>query len=198
MTALRTSRGGQPIPSRRAHDSAANDNSPGGNKSHGSDSTLSRGAAIELFEYDHVTGVLSWRVRKGKMLPGAEVGAKQANGYLRVYVDGRSHSVHRIIWLMVHGEWPINDIDHINGTRDDNRIDNLREATRSQNLMNTRVRSDNKTGAKGVRVKRGKFQARIKVDGKEISLGVYDTVDAASAARMEAANRIHGIFARAS
>ncbi|MEY9198643.1 hypothetical protein ABIA16_003759 [Sinorhizobium fredii] len=159
---------------------------------------ITRERAIELFSYDPDTGLLTWRATKGKVKAGSFAGAIQANGYLRVQVDGLFYASHRLIWLMVYGEWPSNDIDHINGIRDDNRLANLREATRSQNLMNTRVRSDSSTGVKGVRVKRGRYQARIKVNGKEISVGTYDTLGEAADARRSAEEKIHGMFARAS
>lgn len=167
----------------------ANDNGENG---------ISRDRAFELFSYDEGSGVLLWRVSKGKAAAGSAAGARQANGYLRVQVDGLFYAVHRLIWFMATGDWPTHDLDHINGVRDDNRLSNLRPATRSQNLMNTRLRSDNTTGVKGVRIKRGKYQARIKVNGKEISVGTYASLEEASAARREAERKIHGMFARAS
>jgi hypothetical protein len=159
---------------------------------------ITRDRAVELLLYDEATGELTWRIDRGKMKSGAPAGAVQANGYIRVQIDGLFYAAHRLIWLMVYGHWPDDDVDHINGARNDNRLINLRAATRSQNLMNTRVRSDSRTGIKGVRMKRGRFQARIKVNGKEIAVGTYDTIEEASEARRLAEKQIHGMFARAS
>jgi len=151
----------------------------------------------ELFLIDNASACLRWKINRSQMKAGNVAGAVQANGYVRVQVDGRFYAAHRLVWLMSTGSWPTYDIDHINGDRADNRLSNLRQATRSQNLMNTRLRSDNRSGAKGVRVKRGKFQARIKINGIEKSLGVFDTIEQAVSARAVAANDIHGEYQRA-
>ena len=155
-----------------------------------------RSRALELLNYDPLTGILTWRNSRGHLKAGSVAGAKQSNGYIRIQVDRDFHAAHRLIWLMIHGDWPSDDLDHINGQRADNRIANLRMATRSENLANTKVRSDSETGVKGVRIKRGKFAARIRIDGKETFLGTFETIEAASAAYAVAAHENFGAFAR--
>jgi HNH endonuclease len=107
--------------------------------------------------------------------------------------------VHCIAWLLHYGNWPQSEIDHINLIKIDNRICNLREATRQQNVWNSPLRSDNTTGYKGVTAtKSGKFEAGIKVNGKKKHLGTFDTELAAHAAYCAEVERRSGKFARLS
>lgn len=113
---------------------------------------------------------------------------------MEIGINGHSHLAHRLAWLFVHGHWPEADIDHINGDRSDNRIDNLRCVTRQHNLMNQRrPRSDNTTGYLGVCVDRarGEFQARLQVSGRVKHLGRFDNAEAAHAAYVAAKRRLH-------
>lgn len=87
------------------------------------------------------------------------------------------------------------DCDHINHQTLDNRKSNLRNCTRSQNTMNSHLRSDNTTGSKGVRLHRNKFQARIMVNGKIVFCKDFPTLEEAIAAREEAVRKYHGEFA---
>jgi hypothetical protein len=90
-----------------------------------------------LFDYDRETGELHWRVaRNGRMRVGQLAGT-WSNGYISINVDGRKIYAHRIVWLLCKGEWPTNYIDHINGNKADNRIENLRDVSASDNIRNT-------------------------------------------------------------
>jgi hypothetical protein len=102
--------------------------------------------------------------------------------------------------MMVHGEWPKIDVDHINCIKDDNRISNLRLATRHQNLANTRVRKTNKLGLKGVYLHKApnSYRSLIRVRGKRIDLGIFQSPEEAAAAYKKAAERYFGDFARVS
>src|SRR5258705_8821976 len=102
--------------------------------------------AKRLFRYDPDTGELFHRVGNRKRLPGSLVGAKSTRGVLHHTVDGKTCKVHRLIWLIVYGEWPHQDIDHVNGNPSDNRIINLRLATDSQNLGNMCKPITNRSG----------------------------------------------------
>lgn len=154
----------------------------------------------ELFGYDPDTGVMRWRVStNSRVVVGQEAGCVNGGGYIVVSVDGRLYRAHRLIWLYVYGRWPGTDIDHIDGDPQNNRLTNLREATVSQNQANARRRANNTSGFKGVNFhKRGrKWQARIRVNGKSLYLGFFDSREAAHAAYVAAARELFGEFARA-
>ena len=121
--------------------------------------------------------------------------------YARITVGGKRYPAHRVAWLYIHNVWPIVDVDHINGNREDNRICNLRLATRAENLRNSKRHKDNKSGYKGVcrdsRLKGNQWRATIWVDGKLKHLGYFATPEAAHLAYCDAAERHFGEFARA-
>jgi hypothetical protein len=105
---------------------------------------------------------------------------------------------HILAWYIHHGVWPTDEVDHRNGIPLDNRISNLREASRWQQLGNTRLRSDSRSGVKGVRQSRNgkRWLAHIKRNGKACRLGTFDTIEEASAAYALAAKNVFGEFAR--
>ena len=111
---------------------------------------------------------------------------------------GKVFRLHRVIWALVYGEWPKIDVDHINCVRDDNRLSNLRLATRHQNLANTGVRKTNKLGIKGVHLHKAPdtYRSIIRVRGQRIDLGLFKTPEAAGAAYKAAAEKYFGEFAR--
>jgi hypothetical protein len=113
-------------------------------------------------------------------------------------IDGRQYAAHRLAWLHMTGEWPPADIDHANGDPGDNRWNNLRAATRAQNISNGRKRSTNTSGFKGVswRSAKEKWQAAITVNGLKRFLGYFDDPAEAHAAYVRAAEKYHGEFAR--
>lgn len=167
----------------------------------------------QLLRYDPETGKLFWRPRPLEMFAtkraftvwNSRFSNKEAftardscNGYRVGNVNYKLCMAHRVIWAIVHGRWPENDIDHINGNREDNRLANLREATRSQNNMNSGRRADNISGYRGVHFNKqqGKWQARVHVNKKSVHLGFFKTPEAAHAAYCEAAKKYYGEFAR--
>lgn len=114
------------------------------------------------------------------------------NGYLRAVIGAKSFRLHRLVWLWHHGVLPTLHIDHIDGNRANNRIENLREASRSINAQNQRERhSHNTSGFLGVHAFRDKFMARISLGGKRHFLGYHDTAEAAYAAYLDAKRRMH-------
>lgn len=147
--------------------------------------------ALELFRYDYETGVLYWRWRVNNRVPKTlEAGAQnKSNGYLYVKVHGRRYLVHRVVMLMCYGFCGEGlDVDHINHVRNDNRLVNLRFVTRRENQRNQSLSSKNTSGVTGVCFlkARKKYMAQIRVDGENIFLGRFETLEEAAAARAEA------------
>jgi hypothetical protein len=113
-------------------------------------------------------------------------------------IDGKHYLAHRLAWLYVHGLWPAIEVDHWDRNRKNNRMGNLREATRSENMRNVGKTVANKSGAKGVSwsQERKKWVASIQHNKRTIALGRYETIEAAKAAYDAAALKLHGEFAR--
>jgi len=166
----------------------------------------------EYFEYLPNTGQLRWKVRPREhfatsvgharfnhLFAGKIAGCANSQGYLQVGPNGKLTLVHVIIWEMHKGPVPEGlDVDHINNTPLDNRIENMQLATRSQNCQKAKRRKDNTSGFKGVswNVKMNKWQAYINSERKRTHLGFHETVELAHAAYCKAALKQHGRFAR--
>jgi hypothetical protein len=118
-------------------------------------------------------------------------------GYLYIGIDYQQHYAHRLAWLIVHGKPVPDQIDHIDGDRGNNRIDNLRSTNHADNAANAKPHRGSVTGVKGVRNHHGgSFQAYISRNGKFYVLGNFATLEEAEAVRRKAAERLHGSFAR--
>lgn len=144
--------------------------------------------------YDCGTGIFRWRVsRGGKVVAGKTCGSKHHSGYIYMMVEGQIHAAHRLAWLYVHGVWPA-EVDHKNRVRDDNRICNLRDATKQLNHANIEGTS---VCGKGVRLRGRRFEARIRVRQKTMHLGRFCTQEEAANAYWSAAQKHFGEFARA-
>lgn len=151
--------------------------------------------------YNPETGVFTWTNMPGRAGPGKRgriAGSIRKSGHREIGIDGRQYPAGSLAWLYMHGRWPPRRVDHENNEPDDNRFTNLRLATVSQNMQNSRRRSDNKSGHKGVtwHAARKKWAAKITVDGRQIFLGHFDTAEAAGAARRKAAKKYHRAYAR--
>lgn len=151
---------------------------------------MTHSALLQRMSYDSATGIFTANQRSGRRNKGDQLGYVKADGYRMIFFLGKWRYAHRLAWFYVHGEWPANEIDHINGERDDNRFENLRSATRSQNMMNT---------ARGNGVcwhKRAKcWQVTVKAGGVRHYIGRFKSRDEAEAAASSAALRLHGDFA---
>lgn len=148
------------------------------------------------FDYDPETGIftrkiaLAHRTHIGEALRGT---LQKGRGYYRLMMDGVDYQVHRLAYAYVHGPIPDgHDVDHINGSKGDNRICNLRLATRSQNTQNRhRLNSNNSSGVCGVSPYRDGFNAYIVVSGKRKHLGNRKTLAEAAALRANAERKLH-------
>lgn len=151
--------------------------------------------ARELIDYDPVTGVFTRKLRgRGSLKPHKVAGSMNQKGYIYVTINSTKFSAHRLAWFMVHGEWPPNEIDHINRVPSDNRIANLRLATRTENGQNRRLHANNTSGARGCIRSGRKWVAQICINGKGYHLGSFNCIKAASSAYETAARMTHGEF----
>ena len=153
----------------------------------------------QVLAYDPQTGLFTWLERLTNKIQVGDVAGHvdPSTGYRRIGVDNVCHHAHRLAWLYVYGCLPLH-VDHIDGDQSNNKIANLREATVSENMRNTRIRSDNKSGIKGVSWDRrdSKWYAYIRVHGRSYALGRYDSLPAAREARLAGERKYHGEFAR--
>lgn len=152
-----------------------------------------------LVHYDRSTGKFHWRVSSNANIIGDEAGTVEpATGYVRFTVLGRKYQAHRLAWLYVTGGWPSGQLDHRDLMKSNNAFDNLRQATSGGNSANRRALKNNVLGVKGVmEIAPGRFRARIWANGRNKSLGVFRSAEAASSAYAKEADIIFGQFARA-
>lgn len=165
----------------------------------------------ECFVYDEHSGSLVWKHRprhhfnsqRGQSIANSRFAGKVAGchgcGYMVVRLNNRLIMAHRIIWEMHHG--PIPDgmlVDHVNGVRHDNRIKNMRLATKAQNGQNRGAQKDNTSGYKGVYwdSDRGSWVARIAASGNAYFVGRFTTAEEAHEAYCKASKGLHGEFAK--
>jgi hypothetical protein len=150
----------------------------------------------EFFEYRD--GSLYWIAHPtAKYLIGRKAGGSNGNGYLALRILQKSYYVHRVIYEMHHGAVP-ELIDHADGDFRNNRIENLRPATKAENAYNSKIPATNRSGIKGVsREKRyGNWRVTVKIDGKQKHIGVFPTLDLAKAAYEQFTQSAHGEFFR--
>lgn len=143
--------------------------------------------------YEASTGVFRWKKTSRHYKEGQVAGTLHKFGYVIISIDNAKYRAHRLAWLYVYGKWPEQEIDHINKSRSDNRIDNLRECDRLQNMQNADTLSArNKSGFIGVaRHKSGKWRAQIQLKRKQYYLGLFDTVEDAKNAYLIAKSKLH-------
>lgn len=151
-------------------------------------------------EYCQKTGRFKWLMpRSNKIKPGDSAGVLMNIGYVLIGIFGKRYYAHRLAFLYMTGKMPVNQVDHINLIRHDNRWKNLRHATRSQNHANTVKKRPRKSVYKGVTVNSGYstlWRAKIKHNGTSIHLGYFSSEVKAAKAYDVAARKIFGEHAR--
>lgn len=147
--------------------------------------------------YDAETGVFTYRKTVGRLMAGDVAGGIHRTGYRHILFNGKQALAHRLAWFHHYGEWPLDQVDHINGDRADNRIANLRAATHHENARNRRKSKNGFAPYKGVvwRKHDQKWAAQININKRPKTIGRYDTPEEAHAAYCEEAKRLWGEFA---
>ena len=159
----------------------------------------------EWLSYDEKTGALTWKQRPIGIFPTARSGrtwntryagapafaSADDEGYHRITLGSRTWQAHRLAWAIYHGEWPEGQLDHINGDKSDNSIENLRVVSHAENSRNVKRSSANTSGVTGVSFyrQRSRWRATITVNRKHMSLGHFGSFDDAVAARKDAEQR---------
>lgn len=156
------------------------------------------GRLKDLLSYDGEIGIFVWARTRNKAPKGKRAGTVRPDGYRQIMVDAKCYFEHMLAWYFATGIWPKNDVDHKNMVRNDNRLSNLREATRSQSNFNKNVRKDSLTGIKGVRwcTQKSKWEAHAGLSGQRIHIGFYDSKEEAKRVRDEFAMPIHKEYFR--
>jgi len=149
---------------------------------------LTQSELKELLDYNPGTGVFVWKVcRNWKAKSGDVAGFLHHTGYWYIRINYRRYLAHRLVWLYVHGCWPEEEIDHINHVRDDNRIINLREASRQDNCKNASLSKINTSMINGVswNSRDKKWRVDIRNNGKHIYGGQYTDLNNAVVKRKQ-------------
>lgn len=152
-----------------------------GNREH---EVLTRERLIDVLDYNKETGVFIWLKKLSARGAVGKIAGTTSYGYNAINIDGVRYFAHRLAWLYVYGQWPKQEIDHIDRNRRNNAISNLRDVSRIVNALNSGERSDSSSGIKGVTFckQRNNWQAQISLSGKNITLGRFDTLDEAAIA----------------
>ena len=154
---------------------------------------LTQNILKELLNYDPQSGIFTWVVSPRNNVPlGSIAGSIDKKGYIRILCKKQTYLAHRLAWFYVYGKWPTKELDHINKNPSDNRIENLRDVTRKQNMENKKLYKTNKSGHSGVtwHSRDKKWNVRIGHYGKRISIGYFDNLEDAIKARIKAQNKI--------
>ncbi len=157
---------------------------------------LSHKYLLSILSYDKISGNFVWLVSCGTVKAGRIAGCLRKDGYVQIIIGKRKYKAHRLAWFYVHGEWPRERLDHEDNCQSNNRWDNIRPATHSQNMANRKLNSNSSTGYKGVSARDGRYRAYVNKDGFRHWLGVYSTVEEAATVAASKALELHGAFAR--
>jgi hypothetical protein len=158
---------------------------------------LTQSELKQSLSYNPETGIFHWIKSTSSLIKINDIaGCITGHGYIFIGVSGKRYYAHRLAWLYIHGNFPPEQIDHINNIRNDNRLSNLRLATNQENSLNSCMKSNNKSGYKGVSFdsQRGLWVARISFNGIYKYIGRFRTAKQASIAYDECAEKHHNQF----
>ena len=149
---------------------------------------------LELFEYKD--GELYWKISTGRSKVGKKAGCLDGDGYITIGFNNRDYKAHQLIFLIEKGYIP-KEIDHINGIKNDNCIENLRDVSTSQNQQNSKISKNNTSGYKNVTWDSWakKWRVQINTCGKNKYIGIFENLELADLVAQEARNKYHGEFA---
>ena len=152
----------------------------------------------KMLNYNPHTGIFTWKVSSGTKKKGDIGGYETVRGYITISIDGVAYKAHRLAWFYMHSKWPSFDIDHKNSIGCDNRISNLRTASRTMNCANGHIRRTNKSGYKGIGfcLHLGLYRAKLQHRMSSIHLGYFKTAKEAHEAYKIGAKKYFGEFAR--
>ena len=148
------------------------------------------------FHYDPDTGLFTYKKSYFKTNIGKVAGEKSGAGYILLRVNNKVYYAHRLAWLYVHGTEPLELIDHINRIRNDNRIVNLREASKAENGYNRKIGNNSSSGIKGISwcVRHKRWVARVSVNKIRKCIGYFRSISDAESAIADARKKYHGEF----
>lgn len=157
------------------------------------DAILSAERLAAVLAYEPETGAFVFQCKRGNRAKGAVVsGSPGTHGHRYIGVDGRLHLAHRLAFLAMTGLWPVGEIDHIDGDPSNNRWVNLRDTDHRTNMQNIkRAPITNRSGLLGAHRHQGRFASKIRIAGRLVHLGCFDTAQAASEAYLRAKRTHH-------
>ena len=145
----------------------------------------------ELLSYNPGTGVLTWKVSRGRVSAGARAGSVTCYGYLSVRVMGSRYMAHRLAYLLYYEVWPDEAVDHFDRDRLNNKISNLRPCSWAENAMNVGHYKTNTSGLQGASYRNGRWRACMRALGVHMHLGVFNSPDEAHKAYVSAKRELH-------
>ena len=146
-----------------------------------------------MLEYDPITGIVTWKEGRSNVFKGKIAGCLHSSGYKVMTFNSKTHKLHRIIWVYLFGHIPEGFyLDHINGNKIDNRLENFRLVTANQNQQNRPAPKNSSSGYRGVswHKKVNKWMSRICHNRKRITIGFFDSAEEAYAAYKKEANKL--------
>ena len=146
---------------------------------------------------DHQDWTIRWSINKGTARAGDEAGSEVGRGYRQIKHKGKRHLTHRVVFFIFNGFLP-EVVDHIDGNTRNNNPENLRAASKSQNMINRKIQKNNNSGVPGVdfMIRRNVWRAQIHNGGKKIFLGTFKNKEDAIKARLTAQVELHGEYSR--